>query len=93
MKTTRLLAVCWHAEQFIGADPIASQAQSDALLCIGFIEGCIWDHGWKSWRAGDDMYFCLPDGFGYRDALLAAVSYREEHPVRLVQRAVEQIPL
>jgi hypothetical protein len=83
----RLLAACRHAGQVIAAERIASQAQSDALLCIGFIEGFIWGHGWKSWRTGDDMYFCPPDGFGFREAVPAVVSYLEEHPERLIQRA------
>ena len=83
----RLLAACRQAERVIAAESIDADARSDALLCIGFVEGFVWGHGWKSWRTGSDMYFCPPDGFEYRDAVPAVVSYLEEHPERLIQRA------
>jgi hypothetical protein len=83
----RLLEACRHAQNEIAAEPAVGQAHIDASLCIGFVEGFVWGHGWKSWRAGDDMYFCLPEGFGYRDAVPSVVSYLEAHPERLIQRA------
>ena len=83
----RLLAACRQAERVIAAEPIDREARSDALLCIGFVEGFAWGHGWKSWRTGGDMYFCPPEWFGYRDAVPAVVSYLEQHPERLIQRA------
>ena len=84
---SHLLTVCRQAERVINSEEIDDKLRTDALLCIGFVEGFIWGHGWKSWRTGDDMYFCPPDGFGYQDAVPAVVSYLEEHPERLIQRA------
>ena len=84
----RLLAACRHAEQVIaGEQPVSADERADALLCIGFVEGFVWGHGWKTWRTGDDMYFCPPEGFGYRDAVPSVVTYLEEHPERHIQRA------
>jgi len=83
----RLLEACRDAERVIAAEPVVGQARSDAMLCIGFVEGFVWGHGWKSWRTGGDMYFCPPEGFGYRDAVPSVVSYLEAHPERLIQRA------
>ena len=83
----RLLATCRQAERVIAAESIDGDARADALLCIGFVEGFVWGHGWNSWRTDDDMYFCPPEGFGYREAVPAVVSYLEEHPERLIQRA------
>lgn len=81
----RPLTACRQAEQLIAAEPINVDARTD-VLCIGFIEGFIWGHGWKSWRTGGDTYFCPPEGFGYRDAVPVVVTYVEEYPERLIQR-------
>jgi len=83
----RLLEACRHAQRLIAAETVVGQVHSDASLCIGFLEGFVWGHGWKSWRTDVDMYFCLPEGFDYRDAVPSVVSYLEAHPDRLIQRA------
>lgn len=83
----RLLATCRHAERVIAGEPVSADERADALLCIGFVEGFVWGHGWKTWRTGDDMYFCPPEGFEYRDAVASVVTYLEEHPERHIQRA------
>ncbi len=84
---SHLLAVCRQAQQVIESEDIDDKFRADAMLCIGFMEGFIWGYGWSSWRSGEGMYFCPPDGFDYRDAVPAVVSYLEEHPERLIQRA------
>ncbi len=83
----RLLATCRLALEVVNGVDVGAAGQADAALCIGFIEGFLWGHAWKSWRSGDDMYFCPPEGFGYRDAVPAVVSYLEAHPERLIQQA------
>lgn len=83
----RLLGTCRVAAQMIGGAALDLGARADAALCIGFVEGFLWGHGWKSWRTGEDMYFCPPEGFGYRQAVPIVVSYLEAHPERLIQRA------
>lgn len=83
----RLLAACRVVANVIDGIDVDSQARVDAALCIGFVEGFLWGHGWKSWRKGEDMYFCPPDGFGYRQAVPIVVSYLEAHPERRIQRA------
>lgn len=83
----RLLEACRHAGQLIAGEPVVGQARADAMLCIGFVEGFVWGHGWKSWRTGGDMFFCPRESFGYRDAVPSVVSYLEAHPERLIQRA------
>ena len=83
----RLLATCRQAERVIAGEPMGADERADAILCIGFVEGFVWGHGWKTWRDTGDMYYCPPEGFGYRDAVPSVVSYLEEHPDRLIQRA------
>ncbi len=83
----RLLGTCRVAMDVINGVDVDVPAQTDAALCIGFVEGFLWGHGWKSWRTGEDMYFCPPEGFGYRQAVPIVVSYLEAHPERLIQRA------
>jgi hypothetical protein len=83
----RLLEACRAADQLIGGKHLDTGAREDAALCIGFVEGFIWGQGWKSWRSGEDMYFCPPQELRYQDALPALVSYLEAHPERLIQRA------
>ena len=83
----RLLAACRVAVDVIDGDDVAMQARVDAALCIGFVEGFLWGHGWESWRRGEDMYFCPPEGFGYRQAVPIVVEYLEAHPERRIQRA------
>ena len=83
----RLLEVCRYAAQVVNGEPVVGPARSDAMLCIGFVEGFAWGHGWNSWQKEGDMYFCPPEGFGYVDAVPAIVSYLEAHPERLIQRA------
>ena len=83
----RLLGTCRFAMEVISGIDVDAAARADAALCIGFVEGFVWGHGWKSWRTGADMYFCPPEGFGYRQAVPVVVSYLEAHPERLIQRA------
>lgn len=83
----RLLEACRAAEQVSDGMAGDDRARVDAALCIGFVEGFIWGQGWKSWRSGEDMYFCPPEGLGYQDVLPALVAYLEDHPERLIQRA------
>ena len=83
----RLLDVCQTALEWQNGTQTDADARAKASLCIGFVEGFVWGHGWKSWRTGDDMYFCPPEGFGFRDAIPVLVAYLEEHPERLIQRA------
>ena len=83
----RLLTTCRFAIDVINGVDLDPDARADAALCIGFIEGFSWGHGWKSWRTGEDMYFCPPQGFDYRQGVPVVVSYLEAHPERLIQRA------
>ncbi|UCH47714.1 MAG: hypothetical protein JSU95_16905 [Betaproteobacteria bacterium] len=83
----RLLDTCRLAKDVINGADMDPAARADAALCIGFVEGFLWGHGWKAWRTGEDMYFCPPEGFGYSQAVPALVSYLEAHPDRLIQRA------
>jgi len=83
----RLLVTCGLARDVINGVDVDAAARADAALCIGFVEGFLWGHGWKSWRTGEDMYFCPPQGFGYRQAVPIVVSYLEAHPDRRIQRA------
>jgi hypothetical protein len=83
----RLLAACRIAVEVINGIDVNAQARVDAALCIGFVEGFIWGHGWEKWHTGEDMYFCPPEGFGYRQAVPIVVSYLEAHPERRIQRA------
>ena len=83
----RLLEACRAAEEVASGGRADPGARVDAALCIGFVEGFIWGQGWKSWRSGEDMYFCPPQGLRYQDVLPALVAYLEAHPERLIQRA------
>ncbi len=83
----RLLDTCRVAKDLIGGASVHATARADAALCIGFVEGFLWGHGWKAWRTGEDMYFCPPEGFAYRQAVPVVVDYLEAHPERLIQRA------
>jgi len=83
----RLLEACRAAEEVADGRRSDTGARVDAALCIGFVEGFIWGQGWKSWRSGEDMYFCPPQGLRYQDVLPGLVTYLEGHPERLIQRA------
>jgi hypothetical protein len=83
----RLLQACEAAQSLIEGHALADGRREDARLCIGFLEGFAWGHGWEAWRRGADMYFCPPEGFGYRDAVPAVTAYLQSHPERQVQRA------
>lgn len=84
----RLLAACSAAQRLIGGEiPTQAADHADAMLCIGFLEGFSWGHGWAAWRRDEDMYFCPPEGFDYLDAVPAIVSYLQAHPERRIQRA------
>lgn len=84
----RLLVACTAAQRLIGGETPADRAEHvDAMLCIGFLEGFSWGHGWAAWRRNEEMYFCPPEGFDYRDAVPAIVSYLHEYPHRRIQRA------
>jgi len=79
----RLLAVCEAARALLDGKPLDAQGTADAALCLGFLEGFAWGHGWASWRKGEDMYFCPPEKFSQRDALAALLRYLAAHPERL----------
>ena len=83
----RLLAVCKAAQAFIEGRLTDQTLRADAQLCIGFLEGFAWGHGWSAWRQHSDMYFCPPEGFGYREAVPVVVHYLELHRERQIQRA------
>jgi hypothetical protein len=80
---TRLRQACAAAQTLLGGSTLAAEARADAALCLGFLEGFAWGHGWSAWRKGQDMYFCPPHNFTYRDALPAVMSYLDAHPERL----------
>jgi hypothetical protein len=67
----------------VSGEPLSPERRADALLCIGFLEGFAWGHGWAAWRKGEDMYFCPPENFTYREALSAVLGYLAEHPERV----------
>jgi hypothetical protein len=83
----RLLQTCRAANDVVSGRQVEANARVDAALCAGFVEGFIWGQGWKSWRSGEDMYFCPPQGLRYEDVLPPLLSYLEAHPERLIQRA------
>lgn len=83
----RLLRLCESAQRLIDGQSLAAAEREDAQLCIGFIEGFVWGHGWEAWRRGEDMYFCPPEGFGYLQGVPAVTSYLRAHPDRHIQRA------
>jgi hypothetical protein len=80
---TRLREVCAAAQALLGGETLPAGGAADAALCLGFLEGFAWGHGWAAWRRGRDMYFCPPEKFSYRDALPAVMSYLADHPERL----------
>ena len=84
---TRLLEACSNVMALETGMALTPAQRVDAALCIGFVEGFIWGHGWKSWRKKQDMYFCPPEGFTYQQAVPVVLSYLEEHPERHIQRA------
>jgi hypothetical protein len=80
----RLLEACTAAQMTLdGTAAVGAKAAADAALCVGFVEGFAWGHGWAAWRKGQDMYFCPPEKFSYRDAVPAVVNYLAAHPERL----------
>jgi len=79
----RLREACAAAQAMLAGETLFSQSAADAALCVGFLEGFAWGHGWAAWRKGQDMYFCPPEKFSYRDAVPAVVSYLAAHPERL----------
>ncbi len=83
----RLLQACSAAQQLIAGSLTDETLRADAALCMGFLEGFAFGHGWKAWRLKQDMYFCPPEGFSYTDAVPAVVRYLEAHPERHIQRA------
>jgi hypothetical protein len=83
----RLLQACESAQRLLDGAALAEGAREDAQLCIGFLEGFAWGHGWEAWRRSADMYFCPPEGFGYRQAVPAVIAYLRAHPERQIQRA------
>ncbi len=80
---TRLGEACAAAQALLDGRSLNAQGASDAALCLGFLEGFAWGHGWAAWRKGQDMYFCPPEKFSYREALPAVMSYLAAHPERL----------
>jgi Rap1a immunity proteins len=60
-----------------------------ATLCLAFVEGFLWGHGWAAWRESRDMHFC-PPGEGpvaARTLVPAVVAHLRAHPERLDQPA------
>jgi hypothetical protein len=79
----RLHEACSAARSLLAGQQLAAERAVDAALCIGFLEGFAWGHGWSAWRKGADMYFCPPEHFSYREAVPAVLDYLEAHPERL----------
>lgn len=78
-----LLAACEAVPANPGADSPA------ATLCLAFVEGFLWGHGWAAWRESRDLYFC-PPGEGpvaARTLVPAIVAHLRAHPERLDQPA------
>lgn len=80
---TRLLQTCGAAQARLAGRALSAEASADAALCLGFLEGFAWGHGWAAWRKGEDMYFCPPEKFSYRDAVPAVLDYLAAHPQRM----------
>lgn len=80
---TRLLQTCSAAQARLAGEVLSADASADAALCLGFLEGFAWGHGWAAWRKGEDMYFCPPETFSYRDAVPAVLDYLGAHPERM----------
>lgn len=75
---SELLAACETVPPRPGADSPA------ATLCLAFVEGFLWGHGWAAWRESRDPYFC-PPGEGpvvARSLIPVVVSQLRAHPER-----------
>jgi len=75
---SELLAACETVPAQPGADSPA------ATLCLAFVEGFLWGHGWAAWRESRDPYFC-PPGEGpvaARSLVPVVVSQLRAHPER-----------
>jgi hypothetical protein len=75
---SELLAACETVTAQPGADSPA------ATLCLAFVEGFLWGHGWAAWRESRDPYFC-PPGEGpvaARSLVPVVVSQLRAHPER-----------
>lgn len=75
---SELLAACETVPSRPGADSPA------ATLCLAFVEGFLWGHGWAAWRESRDTYFC-PPGEGpvpARSLVPVVVTYLRAHPER-----------
>ncbi len=83
----RLLQTCRAARALMNGEQADAATREDAALCIGFLEGFAWGHGWAAWRRGEDMYFCPPRKFSWRDAVPGVIAYLEAHPERLESEA------
>lgn len=83
----RLLKLCESAQRLIDGESLGAAEREEAQLCIGFVEGFAWGHGWEAWRRGKDMYFCPPEGFAYLQGVPAVTNYLRAHPERHIQRA------
>jgi hypothetical protein len=78
----RLGEACAAARDQLNGQVLGPERAADAALCIGFLDGFAWGHGWAAWRKGEDMYFCPPESFSYRQALPAVLDYLAAHPER-----------
>jgi hypothetical protein len=79
----RLQQTCEAARDLLSGQSLPAERIADAALCIGFLEGFSWGHGWAAWRKGGDMYFCPPETFNWRDAVPAVLDYLGRHPERM----------
>jgi hypothetical protein len=75
---SELLAACETVPARPGADSPA------ATLCLAFVEGFLWGHGWAAWREARDPYFCLPDEGPVvaRSIVPVIVTHLRAHPER-----------
>lgn len=79
----RLQEACEAARAVLSGQSLTADQSADAALCIGFLEGFSWGHGWAAWRKGEDMYFCPPETFNWGDAVPAVLDYLSRHPERM----------
>jgi hypothetical protein len=81
-----LLARCEPALQMLDsavAEGGSPEQRAQAQVCVAFVDGFIFGHGWAAWRQQRDMYYCPPADFSAAAAVPAVVEYLRAHPDRL----------